>query len=90
MFLPKYQQANLLGLSKQEVTDRLGEPFFDPSKAFPYRGETPASWAGAKPQWPMEYDGVPQPLAILYEAPLVDCRIEFQNDHVVSVKLLPK
>jgi hypothetical protein len=88
-FLPKYQEANLLGLSKKEVLDRLGEPFFDPSKAFPYRGQAPASWAGAKPEWPMEYNGTPLPLAILYESPLLDCRIEFHNDHVANVRLLP-
>jgi len=87
--LPKYQEENLLGLSKKEVIDRLGEPFFDPSKAFPYRGQAPASWAGAKPGWPMEYNGTPLPLVILYESPLSDCRIEFHNDHVTSVRLLP-
>ncbi|MGA2442680.1 MAG: hypothetical protein ABSH08_17135 [Tepidisphaeraceae bacterium] len=88
-FLPKYHEANLLGLSKKEVIDRLGEPFFDPSKAFPYRGEAPASWAGAKPEWPMEINGVPQPLMILYESPIFDCRIEFQNDRVVKAELIP-
>jgi hypothetical protein len=87
--LPKYREENLLGLSKKEVIERLGEPFFDPSKAFPYGGQAPASWAGAKPQWPMEYNGTPLPLVILYESPLTDCRIEFRNDHVANVRLLP-
>lgn len=87
--LPKYREENLLGLSRKEVIDRLGEPFYDPSKSFPYRGEAPASWASVKPEWPMEINGIPQPLMILYEAPLVDCRIKFQNDRVVSVELIP-
>ena len=87
--LPRYHEANLLGLTKKEVIDRLGEPFYDPSKAYPYRGEAPASWAGVKPDWPMEINGVPQPLSILYEAPFVDCRIEFENDRVVKAELIP-
>jgi hypothetical protein len=87
-FLPRYQQRNLLGLSKKEVIDRLGEPSFDPSKPFPYRGQAPASWAGVKPEWTSEAEN--GPLFIGYSSGWTTCRIEFENDRVVEVRILGK
>jgi hypothetical protein len=86
--LPRYRERNLLGLTHQQVIARLGQPDFDPSKPYPFKGQPSAGWTTTRPEWTSEAEC--GPLLIGYNLGWTSCRIEFHNDHVVSVQLLAK
>jgi len=86
--LPRYQRRNLLGLTHQQVIDRLGEPSFDPSKSYPFGGHASASWTTTQPEWTSEAES--GPLFILYNLRWTTCRIEFHNDRVIDVQIMGK
>jgi len=87
-FLPRYQEKNLLGLSPDQVIARLGEPDYDPRKAFPLKGKPSTGWNTTQPSWTSEEES--GPLVLGYYLRWTTCRIEFHNDHVVNVQIYGK
>jgi hypothetical protein len=75
MLNPRYDQSRLIGLTSAQVIQRLGKPSHDPRVI--WRGSTQPSWTG-EPS-----DG---PLVFGYYQGWATCRIEFENDRVVSVR----
>lgn len=73
MLSPKYDQSRLLGLTRDEVLQRLGPPSFDPKSAPMY---TTRPWDDAE-------DG---PYYLGYYQGWATCSITFKDGKVDSVK----
>ena len=75
MISRRYDQSNLVGLSSAQVIQRFGPPSYDPR--VPGHGSTQPSWTS---------EAADGPLVLGYYQNWATCRIEFENDRVVSVE----
>jgi hypothetical protein len=73
-WLPRYSEKNLLGLTPNQVVERLGPPSYDPRRAL--FGSTRPGWTNE------EQDG---PLVLGYYRGWTTVSIEFKNERVVAV-----